>query len=45
VLDLLDRELRELMVEMGTPGLAAIGRDRVRLRGEGGPGGPECGEP
>jgi isopentenyl diphosphate isomerase/L-lactate dehydrogenase-like FMN-dependent dehydrogenase len=35
VLDLLDRELHELMVEMGTPSLSAITRDRVRLRGDG----------
>jgi isopentenyl diphosphate isomerase/L-lactate dehydrogenase-like FMN-dependent dehydrogenase len=32
VLDLLHRELHEIMVEMGTPSLAAITRDRVRLR-------------
>jgi 4-hydroxymandelate oxidase len=35
VLELLDRELREIMVEMGTPGLDAITRDHVRLRGDG----------
>lgn len=34
VLDLLDRELHEIMVEIGTPSLDAITRDRVRLRGE-----------
>jgi 4-hydroxymandelate oxidase len=33
VLDLLERELREIMVEMGTPNLAAITRERVQLRG------------
>jgi isopentenyl diphosphate isomerase/L-lactate dehydrogenase-like FMN-dependent dehydrogenase len=35
VLALLDRELREIMVEMGTPSLDAITRARVRLRSDG----------
>ena len=35
VLDLLDRELHEIMVEMGTPSLSAITRERVRLRRDG----------
>jgi isopentenyl diphosphate isomerase/L-lactate dehydrogenase-like FMN-dependent dehydrogenase len=35
VLELLERELREIMVEMGTPSLEAITRDRVRLPADG----------